>query len=63
MDKIEVLISMGFIFLLVNDMKFIVGVIVGIFVSTKYNFVPYVNLIEMKLINFRNQLKKELKKE
>jgi len=56
-------IFLGFIFLLTNDMtsKFIVGFITGIFVSTKYDFKPYVSLIEDKITGLQKEL--EIKKE
>jgi hypothetical protein len=51
-------IFFGIIFLLVNDMtsKFIAGFLTGIFVSTKYDFKPYVSLIEDKIISLQKEL-------
>jgi len=47
-----------FIYLLSNDMtsKFIAGFITGIFVSTKYDFKPYVSLIEDKISSLQKEL-------
>ncbi len=51
-------IFFSFIFLLTNDMtsKFIGGFATGIFVSTKYDFKPYVSLIEDKIISLQKEL-------
>ena len=48
----------SFIFLFINDMtsKFIVGFVTGIFVSTKYDFKPYVVLIEDKISSIHKEL-------
>ena len=48
----------GIIYLLTNEMtsKFIVGFVTGIFVSTKYDFKPYVSLIEDKIITLQREL-------
>lgn len=56
-------IFVGLVFLLINDItsKFIIGFIAGIFVSTKYDFKPYVSLIEDKVTSFQKEL--ELKRE
>jgi hypothetical protein len=53
----------SFIFLLINDMtsKFIAGFITGVFISSKYDFKPYVSLIENKIINLQKEI--ESKKE
>lgn len=53
----------SFVFLLINDMtfKFIAGFVTGIFISTKYDFKPYVSLVEDKIINLQKEL--ELKRE
>ena len=62
-NYISASIFIGVISLLANDMtsKFIAGFITGIIVSTKYDFKPYVNLIEEKIINLQKEL--ETKKE
>jgi hypothetical protein len=51
-------IFLTFVYLLTNDMtsKFIAGVITGIFVSTKYDFKPYVSLIEDKISSLQKEL-------
>jgi len=61
-------IFISFVYLLINDMtsKFIAGFVTGIFVSTKYDFKPYVNLVEDKIISLQKELeskKEESKKE
>lgn len=58
----------SFILLLINNMtsKFIIGFVTGIFVSTKYDFKPYVILIEDKIISLHKELeskREELNKE
>jgi hypothetical protein len=47
-----------FVLLITNDMtsKFIAGFVTGIFVSTKYDFKPYVSLIEDKISSLQKEL-------
>jgi hypothetical protein len=63
MNNISISIFAGFLFFLTNDMasKFIAGFITGIFISTKYDFKPYVRLIEEKMIGLHKEL--EVKRE
>ncbi len=62
MNYTKIGIFFSFIFLLTNDMssKFIAGFITGIFISTKYDFKPYVILIEDKILDLQKDLQKEL---
>jgi hypothetical protein len=57
-NQIRIVTFVSFIFLLTNDMtsKYIIGFITGVFISTKYNFKPYINLIEDKIINLQKEL-------
>ena len=55
-DLAKLGIFISAVFFLTNDMtKFLVGFVSGIYVSTKYDFKPYITLVEEKVI----QLKKE----
>ena len=46
------------IFVLTSDMtsKFMAGFITGIFISTKYDFKPYVSLVEDKIVSFQREV-------
>ena len=50
------------IFLVLINMtsRFIAGVVTGIYISTKYNFKPYVGLIEDKIKELHKELGKGL---
>lgn len=61
MNNISIGICVSLLLFLTNDMttKFLAGFITGIFVSTKYDFKPYVNLIEDKLTNLHKELEQK----
>lgn len=53
-------VIISFIYLFTNEMtsKFVAGFITGIYLGTKYNFEPYVNLVETKIISLQKELEK-----
>jgi len=60
--------KIGLVFSLIfftNEMtlKFMAGFLSGIYVSTKYDFKPYINIIENKVQILRKELEKEFGKE
>jgi hypothetical protein len=64
MNQIHALTFFGFIYLITNEItsKFMIGLVTGIYISTKYDMKPYVDTIETKLISFKNELEKSKEK-